>query len=473
MPGFSLIRPRAPENELEVFMLVVSNDPHFQAVFKSEEIKEHFEIRFCGKKDNIFNIILENKIKIAILDSTDDEPRDFKLLKLIKTFDPIIEVIIVGNPAASDKMIEWVARGATDYLIKPLEKSAVQLILQRLEERISLKKETYLLEQVLEKKYLFHGLVGKSPFMLEIYSFIENIAKYFSTVLITGETGTGKELVAKAIWKLSPAEKKKFVVCDVAAIPDNLFESELFGYVRGAFTGADKEKKGLFEEAHEGVIFLDEIGDIPAPVQAKFLRVLETQQFRPLGSNESRSVQFRVVAATNRDLRESVNKKTFREDLFHRLSMVEIHLPPLRGRQEDIPLLVRHFMRSDAKKFGKDIKGCSRNVQKLFLSYSWPGNVRELKNVVESAMIQCQKDFIDVADLPKYLQTYAASKTRVPFFNRADFSSLKQLEVEYIASILKANNNNIRKAAQILGISRSTLYEKINKFQIRVEHREG
>jgi transcriptional regulator with PAS, ATPase and Fis domain len=285
--------------------------------------------------------------------------------------------------------------------------------------------------------------------------------------LIAGETGTGKELVARAIHKLSSTKTKKLVVCDCVAIPENLFESELFGYSKGAFTGADRDKKGLFETANGGNIFLDEIGEIPVSVQAKLLRVLEHRQFRPLGSNETQSVKVRVIAATSKNLREGIKKGTFREDLFHRLNKVEIFLPPLRKRTEDIPLLVRHFVATNSRNLEKELKGISRQTQKLFQKYPWPGNVRELENVLESASILTKKNYIDIPDLPKYLQEYHDSLDKIPFIEREELSTLEDLEKDYIIHILKHTENNLRRAAKILDISRTTLYAKLKKYGIR------
>lgn len=450
-------------------VLIISDDRSLYMSLREDESKSSFHVFYCGKQDNVFGHIKNNHVKTVILDTGGDETWDFSLLKLIKTFDPIIEVIVAGLPIPSDKLMDWINSGATDYLCKPFEISAMQAIFKRIWDKRSLRRETYLLEKELEKKYFFHGMVGKSPFMLEVFSQIETLAKYFSTVLISGDTGTGKELAAKAIHDLSPLKDKKFVLCDCVSTPDSLFESELFGYVKGAFTGADRNKKGLFEEADGGVIFLDEIGELPLAVQAKLLRVLETRQFRPLGSTVGRSVDVRVIAASNRNLREEIRKGAFREDLFHRLSRIEIHLPPLTSRAEDIPLLIRFFLEKYAKKFGKRIKGVSRQAQKLLMTYHWPGNVRELKNVLESSMIMCQKEFIDIVDLPKNLQKHLAAESESPFFRSDQIRTLQNLESEYISYLMKANDYNIRKTAKILDISRSTLYEKLKKYQISVQ----
>ncbi|MCJ7612740.1 MAG: sigma-54 dependent transcriptional regulator [Candidatus Aminicenantes bacterium] len=424
------------------------------------------QVHTCRKQDNILQVLKNHPVRVALLDCGGEEAWDYKLLEMIKAFDNLIELVVVGPAVPSEKIMDWIARGASDYLLRPLETHHLSLILERLEEKCQLKKETFQLEKELEKKYVFQGIIGKSPFMLDVFTRLETVARYFSTVLITGETGTGKELAAKALHTLSPVRNKKLVVSDCASIPDSLFESELFGFVKGAFTGADRDKKGLVEEAQDGTLLLDEIGEVPLPVQAKLLRVMEEREIRPLGSNQTREVNFRAIATTNRDLRQEAARGKFREDLFHRFGKMEIHLPPLRDRVEDVPLLMRAFLDRYNKKFQKNIRGVSRNVQKLFLKYAWPGNIRELLNVMESAAMLCGRDFLDIGDLPKYLQELSAVSEESLFSRAQSPASLEQLEKEYIAYLLKTNRNNIRRTAKLLNISRSTLYQKIRKYGI-------
>jgi DNA-binding NtrC family response regulator len=388
-------------------------------------------------------------------------------MKRIKKSDALVDVLVGGEPIGRDAVLDIVHAGATDFVPKPYERDILADILRRMSRKRELRRETLHLERKLERKYVFEGLISRNPTMLEIFSLIENITKYFSSVLITGETGTGKEVVARAIHGLSPHKDKPLVVCDCASIPENLFESELFGYRKGAFTGADRDKPGLFDEADGGTIFLDEIAEIPVAVQAKLLRVLENFEFRPLGANENTGVEVRVIAATNKDLAEMVRAGTFREDLFHRLNKVVIDLPPLRERPEDIPLLARHFLQGASRDFSKNVRGVSREVQKLFLKYGWPGNVRELANVLESAAMLCKKDFIDVANLPKYLRDYIPPQGAVAFAGQGRLSSLSDLEKEYIAYLLKVTKGNLRQTAKILSISRTTLYNKLAKYGIR------
>lgn len=448
-------------------LLVIGKEPSLAAMLKDSPVAGDFRIHFCEVGGDVLNSIREHSIRIAILDFEELGKDLLSLLRKLKKFDPLLHVLIIGGPLHPEEVMEWIYEGATDYLAKPLEIETIHESLKKAAEKRDLRQETYRLEKKLEKKYVFRGMISKNPYMLEIFGLIENIAKYFTSVLVTGETGTGKEMVARAIHDLSGVSNRKLVICDCASIPESLFESELFGYVRGAFTGADRNKRGLLEEGHEGTIFLDEIGDVPLPVQAKLLRVLETRQFRPLGSNEVKYVNVRIIAASNRDLAAAIKQNAFREDLYHRLNRVEIHLPPLRERAEDIPLLVRHFLHSSNQTYGKSIKGVSRDVQKLLLRYPWPGNIRELENVLQSAVLVSKKDFIDVGDLPKNLRDFLPAESRMPFIDRERLSTLEELEKDYISYLIKVTNHNLKKTAKILNISRTTLYNKLAKFKIR------
>lgn len=450
-------------------ILIIDEDPSLHDLIKQSSIASFCNIYFPNDYEDyeeLFIFIKDNNIHVIIADLDRNKKERLILLKKIKTFDPLLDMIMVGKSLAPEEVVDLINQGASDYLARPLQLDSIQKTLKNIINKKALRRKTFLLEKSLEKKYSFHGIIGKSPYMLEIFSLIEKISKYFSSVLVIGETGTGKEMVARAIHNLSQVNNKNLVICDCVSIPENLFESELFGYAKGAFTGAYKDKNGLFEEAHNGIIFLDEIGEIPLSIQAKLLRVLEHHQFRPLGSNKIRNVEIRAIAATSRDLRKDIESGTFRKDLFHRLNKVEIHLPPLRKRPEDIPLLARHFLNHYSKKFSKKIEGVSQEAQKIFLRYEWPGNVRELENVLERASILSKKEFIDIKDLPKYLQEHLPSKSKIPFINKKNLSTLNDLEKEYIIYLLKTTGNNLRKTAQILDISRTTLYNKIRKYNI-------
>jgi DNA-binding NtrC family response regulator len=452
--------------DVQTNLLIISDDFSLYDVIKKASVSGDFSFFFCQADDDYLSIVRENGIRVALVDSGDSVASALPILKKLKRFDPLIEVLIAGTPLEREAILNLIHDGAVDYIIKPYRQDLLQEILRKISGKRDLRKETLKLEKRLEKKYIFQEMISRNPTMLEVFSLIESIAKYFTSVLLTGETGTGKEMVARAVHALSPFRDKPLVICDCASIPENLFESELFGYKKGAFTGADRDKRGLFEEADGGSIFLDEIAEIPTAVQAKLLRVLEARHFRPLGANENTSVDVRVIAATNRNLSEMVRSGAFREDLFHRLNKVEIHLPPLRERPEDIPLLVRHFLQDCGRRFAKDLKGVSREGQKLFLRYGWPGNVRELENVLESASMLAKKGFIEVANLPKYLRDYIPPQGAMAFVGANHLSSLDELERDYIAYLLKVTKGNIRQTAKILGISRTTLYNKLAKYKI-------
>jgi DNA-binding NtrC family response regulator len=457
--------------DAQTSLLVISDDFSVYETFKKASVAGDVSLYFSQADDDYLAVVRDHAIRIVLIDSGESVAPALVVLKKVKKHDALIDVLIGGEPLDQEAILDLIHAGATDFIAKPYRQDILGDIFNRISRKRELRRETFQLERKLERKYVFQGLVSRNPYMLEVFGLIENIAKYFTSALITGETGTGKELVARAIHALSPYRDKPLVVCDCASIPENLFESELFGYKKGAFTGADADKRGLFEAADGGVIFLDEIAEIPVAVQAKLLRVLETHQFRPLGANESRHVEVRVIAATNRDLAEAVRAGTFREDLYHRLNKVVIELPPLRERPEDLPLLVRHFLQGFNKKFSKDLRGVSREVQKLFLKYGWPGNIRELANVLESAAMLSKKDFIDLANLPKHLREFVPPQGVMTFVGREHLSSLDELEKDYIKYLLKVTRGNVRQTAKILGISRTTLYNKLAKYEIRAESR--
>ena len=316
------------------------------------------------------------------------------------------------------------------------------------------------LDSELLKTYQFEGMIGRSPLMLQVFARIRRVAPHYRTALVTGSSGTGKELVAAALHRLSPVSNNRFAVCNCSAIVETLFESELFGHVRGAFTGAGQDKVGLFEYAHGGTVFLDEIGEISLEMQSKLLRVLENREIQRVGSPAVKKVDVRVIAATNRNLQELIAEKKFREDLYYRLSMVEIELPRLADRREDLSLLQRFFIEQFAQQYGKTIKGITPRAQIVLTRYPWPGNIRELRSVLGSACMMAEGELLDVGDLPERICARAAdSKNEQP----DELLPLAEVERRHVMRVLDQVGGNKVQAAKILGINRATVYRIVNE----------
>jgi len=313
------------------------------------------------------------------------------------------------------------------------------------------------LEHELMETYQLDGMIGRSPLVLDVFARTVRVAPHFRTALVTGATGTGKELVARALHHHSPVAAKPFAVCNCSAIVDTLFESELFGYVRGAFTGANQDKAGLFEFANGGTVFLDEIGELPLNAQAKLLRVLQNQEVQRVGSPMTRKIDVRVIGATNRDLKAMVAQKLFREDLYYRLAVIEIKLPRLADRKEDLPLLQRHFVERFAEQYNKPIAGITRRAQTVLMRYHWPGNVRELENIIGSACMVAEDNLIDIHDLPEHLRESTLEDPEEQLI------SLEELENRHVVHVLEKLGGNKNRASEVLGISRATLYNMLDR----------
>jgi len=399
-----------------------------------------------------FDVIKRSRPQIVFVDLNMPKLNGMQLLEKIVNFDPAIEVFLLTGDYSTASAVEAIQKGAADYLTKPISVVGLRARVGKLLEEIQAKREAFHLDGELVSSYKFEGMVGRSPRMLEIFSTMRRIAPHFRTVLVSGPSGTGKELVARALHKMSPVAKGPFVVCNCAGVPESLAESEWFGYVKGAFTGANQDKLGLFEHANGGTVFLDEIGETPLTLQAKLLRVLQSHEIQRVGSPVTRKLDVRIIAATNRDLRQEVREKRFREDLFYRLSIIELRLPSLAQRKEDLPLLQRHFVEKFAAEYGKQINGISRRAQNLLSRYSWPGNIRELENVIAKACMISDEPTIDIAHLPSELRSQQDAE------GDPSMMSLEQVEREHVHRVLKMVGGNKLRAAEILGISRSTLY---------------
>jgi len=406
-------------------------------------------------------IIEREKPSIAIVDLVMPGMDGIELLKRARDISPHIEVIIITAFGSIPTAITAMREGAYDYLEKPFCPERAELLIDKLVEHQRLLDENISLHQKLEERYRFENIIAKSPKMQQVIEVIKVVAKSNATVLITGETGTGKELVARAIHSQSHRQGKPFVAVSCAALPESLLESELFGHEKGAFTGAHAQRKGKFEVANRGSLFLDEIGEMSANIQVHLLRVLEEKEFTRVGGNELIKVDVRVISATNKDIKKAVANGEFREDLYYRLNVVTIELPPLQERKEDIPLLARHFLKKFAVENQKEITDFSPGAIDFLLKYEWPGNIRELENAIERAVILAKDSYIDVADLPQenLLLTPSAPPGR----------SLGEIEKNHILNILNETGGNYSETARILGISRMTLYNKIRAHGLGVK----
>jgi len=438
-------------------LLVIDDEPQHLELVREALTQDGLEIFSADGPELGLQIFAREHPHIILLDLMMPGMGGMEVLQRMVAADPGANVILMTAHYSTDSAVEAIQKGASDYLTKPLDVLNLQARIATLLAEAKQRRHTLELELELLKAYEFQSIIGRSPLMLEVFAGIRRVAPHFRNVLVLGATGTGKELVANALHRLSPVASKQFAVCNCSALVETLLESELFGYVRGAFTGAATDKVGLFEYANGGTVFLDEIGDLPLPAQAKLLRVLQTQEVQRVGSPAVRKINTRVIAATHRDLRTLVKEGKFREDLYYRLSMVEIRLPRLCDRKEDFPLLLRHFLDKFATAYNKPITGLTRRAQALLARHSWPGNVRELENVLGNACMMVAGNVIDISDLPGYLSAGAASP------QQEGLLSLEEVQKRHVLYVLEQAGNNKARAADILDISRATLYNFLAK----------
>lgn len=411
----------------------------------------------CG--DEALRIIKLKKIKIMITDLIMPGMNGIELMKRARTIVPTISTVIITAHGTVQTAISAMKEGAYDYVEKPFCPEKVELLIRNLVEHHNLVEENIELRRKIEDRYNFEGIIAKSPKMIKIFELIKTVAPTNTTVLITGESGTGKEIVARAIHRQSQRCHKPFVVTSCAALPETLLESELFGYEKGSFTGAVERRKGKFEAANTGTLFLDEIGEIDANTQVHLLRALEEKKITRIGSNEEIEVDVRIITATNRNLRSMIEQEKFREDLYYRLNVVTVDLPPLRSRREDIMPLAEHFLKKYAKENDKPVRSFSPEVVEFMLNYGWRGNVRELENMIERGVVLSKDKAITVAELPQELTEAAPAKGR----------TLESLEKNHIRKVLEETDGNIARTAKMLGIHRMTLYNKLKKYGISVD----
>lgn len=465
-----------------VQLLIVEDDESMAKVLERLAREQNWTYRVARNGVEALEIFSRELIEVALIDINLPGFNGMQILEHVKQNRFATEAIMITGVGTVETAVQAIKMGAYDYLTKPFDDiQKVGALVEKARERYQLVQKIKLLERSQSDQFQFEGIVGKSAKMQEIYRLIENIAPTNTTVLIQGESGTGKELVASAIHRQSSRKDKPFVVINCAAIPETLLESELFGHKKGSFTGAIADKRGLFEEADTGTIFLDEIGEVPPSIQVKLLRVLQEGEVRSVGSNQSRRVDVRIIAATNRNLLEGIKEGTFREDLYYRINVINIGLPSLKDRAEDIALLAYYFLKKHCDRMKKNVDKLSVDVLQTLHNYEWVGNVRELENVIERAVVLCQGDTIFAKDLPPhilgesfYLTEESGVKDLTQYsYQEAKDKALASFNRTYIASLLKQTAGNISIASERAGMDRSNFKKIVKRYNIDVTEFKG
>ena len=448
-------------------VLVVDDEKSIRVLLSGLLSQHGYHIFTASNGREALELIEKESVDVVLADIRMPDMNGMELLAEVTRRELSTTTILMTAYGSLQSAMEAMKAGAYDFITKPFKNDEVVLTLLKAEERENLKRENAALRRTIRQEYQFEGIVTQGPAMQEIFRTITKVAEYKSTILITGESGTGKELVARAIHNLSPRKKNPFVAINCGAIPETLLESELFGYRRGAFTDANRDRAGLFEEANTGTMLLDEIGELPSTLQVKLLRVLQDESIRRLGDNKDTQVDVRIIAATVRDLAADVKQGKFREDLFYRLNVLPIHLPPLRDRPEDVKLLVEHFIERHNARLGTHIQGVSPEALKLMMEYNWPGNVRETENTVERAMVLSEGPFITPEDLPeKIRESRDPIRTSLKSGELSIKKTTRIIEEELIRRALNRTGGNRTLAARILEISHRALLYKIKEYGI-------
>lgn len=465
----SLASKSEPRAEPAVRVLIVDNDQAHAEVVAESLQRVGFVCDVATSGTEGAQRIESNQYDVVITDLVMSDIDGLGILARAKQELPDAEVILITGHGTIPSAVEAMRQGAFNYLLKPLDLNQLRAVTERAAQGVRLRRTNVELQRRLDERFGFEGVIGDSPQMREVIERLKRIAPTNATVLIQGETGTGKELVAQAIHQNSPRKAKPFVALNCAALSENILESELFGHVKGAFTDASSDRVGKFEYANGGTLFLDEVGDMPLATQIKLLRVLENGEITRVGSNDPIKVNVRILSATNRNLEDAIAAGTFRSDLYHRLKVVTIRLPSLRERIQDLPALVDHFIKLLGKKHGKTIRGVSSAARRRLLSFDWPGNVRQLRNVIESMIVVDYDGLLDLDDLPEELADRTPPASGDP--PSASLAALvgkplEELEKLFIAETLKVTGGNREEAARMLGIGQRTLYRKLKEYNL-------
>ncbi|MFO8032179.1 MAG: sigma-54 dependent transcriptional regulator [Desulfohalobiaceae bacterium] len=455
-------KPKSPR-ESRPQVLVVDDDPGHLNMLQTLLAGWGYTILTAEDGSSAVEEVRQGPVDLVLMDVRMAEMDGLQALQRIKDYNPAIPVLIMTAYSSVQNAVEALKSGAYDYLTKPLDFEVLELTMQRALDHMRLQEENQALRQKLPADFELSEIIGQSPAMQDLLQTVARIAPTEATVLIAGPSGTGKELIAKAIHANSERKHGPLITVNCSALSENLLESELFGHEKGAFTGADKKREGRFMQAHKGSIFLDEIGEIPWIMQAKLLRVLQQREIQRVGSDKAVYVDVRILAATNKDLYQEVQAGNFREDLFHRLNVIRLDLPPLEKREGDIPLLAEHFLQQFAQKNRKQIKDFTPQAMDLMLKYSWPGNVRELENAVERAVILAGGEYITPRDLPLGLHSGEEDQDPVQESGHGG-QPLQEVEKQAILETLEQTKGNKSEAARVLGITRATLHKKLKKY---------
>ncbi len=448
-------------------VLVVDDEENIRLVLKTLLKKNGYDVEVADSGEAALALVDSFGPDVILTDVRMPKMSGLDLLATLKAKNALATVIVMSAYGSIDLALEAIQAGAYDYVSKPFKPDEVVLALRKAEERETLRRENRALKEAISQQAQFESMLAKSAPMVEVFRTVAKIADFKTTVLVTGESGVGKELVARALHTRSARKAGPFVAINCGAIPENLLESELFGHKKGAFTDASSDKRGLFEEASTGTLFLDEIGELPLNLQVKMLRVLQEDTIRRLGDSRDIKVDVRIVAATHRDLTAEVKAGRFREDLFYRINVLHVAIPPLRERREDIPLLIDHFMQKNNARLGTHIRGLVLEARKILLEYGWPGNVRELENTIERAMVLCESDTISASDLPERVRE-ALDPVQVQL-RTGELSVKKTVEIVeqiLIRRALQKTKGNRTRAAELLEISHRALLYKIKDYKI-------
>lgn len=444
-------------------ILVADSDNEIRESLSAILTEKGFNCSRAADGEEVIRQIREDNFDILIVDIRLPKWDGIQLLDKVSKFSPKTMIMVITASATVETAIEALRRGAVDYLIKPLDYQDVVMRVNKMRRLQQVLLENQYLKQEIHSKFNQNLIIGESAAIKQIYTMINKVAHSSSNILITGKSGTGKELVARAIHQNSPRADAPFVPINCGAIPENLFESELFGFKKGAFTGAMMDKDGVFRAANGGTLFLDEVGEIPVHIQVKLLRAIEEKEIKPIGSPSSFKVDVRVLSATNKDLQKEIEEGNFREDLYYRLNIIDIHLPSLSERRDDIPLLVNHFIRKYNQELKRKVLGVDNETMKALMNYKWKGEVRELENIIERAVLLCESDYITLKDLPPH----TCSGVTMEYADDLK-TSVRNFEKQHILSILKRVDNDKNRCAEILGIGLSSLYRKIDELDIKL-----